>query len=246
MSDAELFLQSFAAWTDCDSWTTEASGTYVCADAERVGTGRVSACRVVGSGPPRTILRADPALGSALGSITSDTDPLADDAFLAWSQANGAELLGRAIMKTLATPAAPPQRPVLRLDWSNPEHMKLIEGFVERVDEDDLDEAEIELDNLDDHAVCVLDESGQMEAYCSTRPFDEAVTFGDIGIAVVQQSRRKGVGSDVLRGLIHDVLVPEGAHPLYRCDPDNVGSNLVSEAVGFQTVLELVVAEVPS
>lgn len=149
-------------------------------------------------------------------------------------------------MKTQALPGDAPQRTPHVLNWSDATDIALMRGFVERVDEDDLDEAEIELDDLDDKAVCLVNDAGQMDAYASARPFDEAPRFGDIGIAVVPNVRQQGLGSEVLRGLIEGVLRPEGIHPLYRCDPDNAASDRLSAALGFQTVLELLVVEVPS
>ena len=149
MSDARSFLEGFATFTGCPSWLAESAGTFVCADETRRGGGRVSACRIVGDGPTRTVLRADPNLGEALVPLTSSDAALSDADFLAWSEANGAEVLGRAIMKTLVEPVAPPRRKVLQLDWNNAENVRLIEGFVATVDDDDLDEAEIELDDLE-------------------------------------------------------------------------------------------------
>lgn len=246
MTSAQQFLDGFAAATDCSAWSDDVAGTFVCADADRAGTGRVSACRVVGSGPSRTILRADPALAEALSPLASTDGPLDDDAFLEWAEHHSAVTLGRSLMKTLGQPPAAPQRTPHVLNWAESGDMDLIRGFVERVDEDDLDEAEIDLDALDEKAVCLVNPSGQMEAYASTQPFDEAPTFGDIGIAVAPDVRQQGVGSEVLRGLINHVLLPEGILPLYRCDPDNAASDRLSAALGFETVLELLVVEVPN
>ena len=219
------------------------SGTFVCSDPERVDTGRVSACRVVGAGATRTILRCDPALVDALSPLTSE-QPLTDDDFLSWSTTNRAAVLGRSLMKTIDRPVDVPTRTAQRMNWQNADHIAQIEGFIANVDADDLDEAEIERDDLDSLAVCLLNDSGQMQAYASARPFDWTQSFGDIGIAVAGDVRRQGIGTTVLQRLVHDVLNPEGVAPLYRCDPDNISSDRLSASVGFETVLELLVVEV--
>jgi len=117
-----------------------------------------------------------------------------------------------------------------------------MQALVDVSEEPDLDAAEVDMDDLDDPAIALLSDDGAIRAYASSRPFDEALPFGDIGILTAGGQRSSGWGRSAVSALIRDVLVPAGVDPLYRCDPDNHGSNRLSDGLGFETVAALTVA----
>jgi len=245
MTATEMFLDRWVTFTGNDSWTRQEAGVYVCPDASRVGTGRVSACRVLGQGPTRTVLRVDPNVADWVAPLAGVGKTLSDDDFVAWANHQGAKVLGSALMKTLpAAPSGTPSlMPFLRDDAS---HRELLLDFMTRVDDDELDDAEIEMDNLDELAVVATEEAGAIVAFASARPFDEAPDFGDIGVAVDRDQRRRGLGSHVVNALVEHLLLPNGMQALYRCDHDNPGSDGLSRSLGFDVVLDMTVIERPS
>jgi len=241
ISPTENFLTQWAEFTASDAWVRQEAGVFVCPDASRAGSRRVSANRVTGHGPTRTVLRVDPDLADWVAPLAGTGSTLSDKAFLEWAAAEGAKVLGGALMKTLAEPPTDTP-PLMRFLRDEAAHRELLADFMTRVDDDELDDAEIEMDDLDELAV-VATENDKIVAFASARPFDETPTFGDIGVAVDTNRRREGLGSHVVNALIEHVLAPSGFDALYRCESDNAGSNGLSRSLGFATVLDLTVIE---
>jgi RimJ/RimL family protein N-acetyltransferase len=131
-----------------------------------------------------------------------------------------------------------------RLATTNADDMKLVEDLVERSDQDDLNEAEIQLGNLDEIIDVILDTSGEIVTYSSACPFDMAVGYGDIGILTRPECQGQGLGSLAVAALC-ERLRNEGLEPLYRCDEENVGSIKVSAGLGFQVATKLITYRFP-
>lgn len=246
MADAAYgrLLQVIVRAAGCPAAIVARNGTTIAPDNERSGTNRV-ACYQAGS---HAVLWCDPALAVRLGELVSDTATLADVGFRAWANEAGGEVIGQAVMKTLGSADRSPATPSVRLhrfDWSSAADLELMRRFVEACDPDDLDEAEVAIDELDAMAVGLVDQEGEIGAYASSRPFEYDESFGDIGVVVRADLRGKGWGRAVVSSLILDVLDPVGVEPLYRCDPENIESDRLSAALGFETVVSLTAAQFP-
>lgn len=220
------------------------SGTSAVADASRARSRRV-ACYQIGG---HALLPCDPDILGTIEALTSEGESLTDADFRSWVESIGGSVLGQAVMKVVGVGGlqlVEPAGTVHRFDWSRPADVELMQAFVDGCEADDLDDAEVDMDDLDDAAVALLGEDGAIRAYASSRPFEDELPFGDIGILTSSQERSQGWGRAAVSVLVRDVLVPAGVDPLYRCDPENVGSHRLSDALGFETVAALTVAELP-
>jgi GNAT superfamily N-acetyltransferase len=188
------------------------------------------------------VVTCDPEVETMLIEATRDMAPT----FNAWRQvaaSAGGELLGSSRIQILS--AGLPQVPGLpdalrfrRIDTTNADDLKLVEDLVERSDAADLDEAEIELGNLDEIIDVILDTSGDIVTYSSACPFAMAIGYGDIGIFTRPEYQGQGLGSLAVAAMC-ERLQTEGLVPLYRCGEDNVGSIKVSAGLGFQVATKL-------
>lgn len=218
-------------------------GTTIAPDDERSGSKRV-ACYQIGQ---HAVLACDPAIVSDLAVLQHGETSLSDAGFRSWGTALGAEIIGDAVMRTqkAALPSLDVPGTVHMLDWSRPADVERMLTFVDAADADDLDEAEVAMDDLDDQAVALLGADGAIMAYASSRAYEEAPAFGDIGVLVSADARRGGWGRAVVATLITDVLEPAGVIPLYRCSTENLGSFGLSSALGFESVLSLSMVQLP-
>lgn len=194
------------------------------------------------------VVTCDPAVESMLTQATRDMAPTLD-AWQAVAAAVEGEFLGAGRMQVLpaglpAVEPLPEGFTFRRLDKTNDSHLQLIAQLIERSDEDDLDEAEIEIDNLDDIIDVVLDAHGEIAAYSSAIPFDMAAQYGDIGIMTRPEYRGRGLGTIAVAAMCAR-LRHDGLEPLYRCDEDNVGSIKVSAGLGFEITTQLVAYRFP-
>jgi GNAT superfamily N-acetyltransferase len=205
----------------------------------------VSAGYVIGS---HFVVTCDPAAETMLRQTTQGMEPT----FAGWEQvaaSAGGELLGSGRMQLLGSELPPIE--VLpdgysfrRLDRDNPDDLQLIRQLIERSDEDDLDEAEIELDDLDERIDVIVDSNGDIASYSAARPFDMAPEYADIGIMTRPEYRGIGLGSIAVAAL-SERLRNDGLEPLYRCDEDNVGSIKLSGGLGFEIATQLVAYRFP-
>lgn len=249
MSDAaertQRFIHSMLVALGGDPSLLGRTGTTAVPDVERADSRRV-ACYQIGK---HTALPCDPGVVDRLSALASGTESMSDDAFRSWAADQGASVLGQSVMKLAGAQglaSIPPPGPVHVFDWSRPGDLELMQAFVDACSDDDLDEAEVAMDDLDDMAIAVLLADGSVGAFASSRPFEDDRDFGDIGIVAKAETRRSGWGRAAVSVLINQILVPAGVEPLYRCDPDNVGSDRLSAALGFEAVVALTVVELPS
>lgn len=194
------------------------------------------------------VVTCDPAVETMLIEATRDMEPRFD----AWRQvaasASG-ELLGSSRMQILGAGLPPvPELPdgfrFRQLDTTNTDDMKLVQDLVARSDAADLDEAEIELGNLDDVIDVILDANGDIVTYSSACPFEMATGYGDIGILTRRECQGQGLGSLAVAAMCKR-LQSEGLEPLYRCGEENVGSIKVSASLGFEIATQLVAYRFP-
>lgn len=225
-----------------DGDVLEQPGTTIAPADDRAGSRRV-AWYSMGQ---HAVLWCDPALAERLQPVSGESVTLTEAGFRELSGSLGGDIIGQAVMKTRwRADAGNVDRPgaLHRFDWNEPSHVALVSDLIAVSDQQDLDEAEIGLDELDELAVGLLDADGRVAAYASARPFEYESSFGDIGVMVRSDVRSEGWGRAVVAALIDEILVPSGIEPLYRCDPENHGSDRLSRALGFEPALRVVAAE---
>jgi len=241
---AAKFIEGLVAAMGADAGVIERSGTTAVADVSRAGTRRVGWYQIQG----HTLLPCDPDVLQSVEGLSHASVSLSDTDFRLWVDGNGGSVVGQAVMKVAGAAGlqlVPPVAGVHLLDWSAKADLELMQAFVDTCEASDLDEAEVDMDDLDDAAIALLTDDGAIGAYASSRPFEDELPFGDIGILTSPRQRNRGWGSLAVSALVRDVLMPRGIDPLYRCDPANVGSHRLSAALGFEIVASLTVAELP-
>ena len=118
----------------------------------------------------------------------------------------------------------------------------MLADLIEISSEEDLDQAEVGLDQIDANAVMLLDGDGRIGAYASWRPWGYENRFCDIGVITRDDCRGKGWGAAVVSELVSSTMGDR--QPLYRCDIDNIGSHKVSERLGFDVTVRLLAVQV--
>lgn len=192
--------------------------------------------------PLGTIVWCDPALADRLAAVLGERieRAISSDEFVELATGDGAEALGFGRNRVLdgqlrvPTTAAPGAwLSVKRLDRDVAEDVALLAALAAEVSDDDLDEADLELDNLDPFYVGLLD-GDRLAAYACGRPSDIDERFDDIGVLVHPEYRRVGLGA---RAVAEFVRQRQAADPqrlmLYRCTTENAGSNRIAESLGF-------------
>jgi len=103
--------------------------------------------------------------------------------------------------------------------------------------EDDLDEAEIYIDEPDPVIYGIFDE-GQLVAYASHRYWEKIIA--DIGVLTHPDYRSRGLGKAVVSELC-EWCIQNGVVPMYRVYGDHTHSRRIPQALGFK---ETVIIEV--
>lgn len=246
-ADADPVKQQFLAAKAADLGVSldivGSAGTTVVPDPERQGSRGVACYQVV----EHAVLSCDPGVADQVAHFASNERALSDADFRAWSEEQGATIVGDSVMRLQRTelPELAIPGSVHVFDWSRSDDLELMQAFVDTSDDDDLDEAEVAMDELDDQAVALRGDDGRIMAYASSRPYEDAPAFGDIGVIVASDARRGGWGRAVVATLITDILEPAGVIPLYRCSTENLGSYGLSTALGFESALSLSLARMP-
>lgn len=189
------------------------------------------------------VITCDPAAEAMLRDAAAGAEPT----LTGWrdlAQSLSGELLGAGRMQLLADtgPVAPSvaEGYTLRIERSDdPEVLALLERFVEVSDDQELDDAEIYLEELDEIVHLVIGPDGHIAAYASGHPFAMAPAYSDIGVLTHADHRGKGLGAAAVRSLSNQLLA-DGIEPLYRCDEGNAGSVRLSGSIGFVPATRLV------
>lgn len=188
--------------------------------------------------------------------LDGDADALGDaalDAFVERAEQVGATnsgslLLGRGAMRALTSvPSAERAEPagMVAMDREDPADVARIQALVDACDEDEVDDAAIEMDELDPEIRCVESEpGGRLTGYASAFPDPDFGGRWDIGVLTHPDHRRKGLGVATVRRLTLDLLAIDEL-PIYRHDLDNTGSAAVSAALGFDVATILAAVRFP-
>jgi GNAT superfamily N-acetyltransferase len=210
-------------------------GSIVVPAPSRQGTGRVSHHHI----GRHSLIWADPDLESELADWHRRRTPIAFDELRAVARSAQAELLGHGLEHVVqATFRGPDPAPEITvLDGAATETKAIVQGLFDDCSEEDLDEAEFEIDALDPYLVGWT-EAGRLLALAGGRPEEMRPGCMDIGVLVHPEARRSGRGQAVV-AVTADRVCEAGHVPLYRCDSSNIGSQRLCRAVGFELVMEL-------
>jgi RimJ/RimL family protein N-acetyltransferase len=185
----------------------------------------------------RTIVWCAPARRAALETLNGPV-ALGNDEFVVRATELGGVFDGRGHQRVLARPAPDPAVEPSRLvvlDRDDADDRRLIAAFVDRCSADDLDDAELAMDELDEAIVGVLDASGALASYASARPWRFDARFDDVAVITRPDQRGRGLGTAAVAALSRR-RQRVGRMMFYNCDVDNLGSNGVAEAAGFELV----------
>jgi GNAT superfamily N-acetyltransferase len=230
---AALLVEAVSAAASSTLGRVVPAGTTVVASPDREGSDLAVAYPL----GDRTIVWCAPELGARLATLTGPV-ALDNDEFVVRATALGGVFDGTGHQRVLARPAPDPTVEPLRLvvlDRDDVDDRRLIAAFVDRCSADDLDEAELDLDELDEAIVGVLDPSGALASYASARPWRFDARFDDVAVITRADQRGQGLGTAAVAALSQR-RQRAGRMMFYNCSADNLGSNGVAEAAGFELV----------
>ena len=210
-------------------------GSVVVPAPSRSGSGRVSHHHI----GRHSLIWTDPELEPELADWHRRRTPIAFDELRTAAQAARAELLGHGLEHVLSATYQPGEwaPEVTVLDGASPAGISIVRTLLDACSEEDLDEAEFEIDALDPYLVG-WNEGGRLLALAGGRPEDFRPECMDLGVLVHPEARRGGRGRAVVAAAA-DLVLDAGHVPLYRCGSSNVGSQRLCRAVGFELVMEL-------
>jgi hypothetical protein len=187
----------------------------------------------------RSVIWIDPGLEPLLSRLRSDATALTFEQFRDWAASNGAAHLGHGLEHLLADTyrSTPWAESLAVIDGHSATGTALVRTLLDDCSEDDLDEAEFDLDALDPYLVGWV-EQGRLLALAGGRPEPVRPGCMDIGVLVHADARRSRKGRAVVAAAADEVLAA-GQVPLYRCNDENIGSRRLCRSVGFELVLEL-------
>ncbi len=210
-------------------------GTVVAPEEDRAGSGSATSYPT----PSGTIVWCDPALVDSITQVLSGVTHQAIDSmqFVHRATSHGATLSGfgnnRVLIDDLRQPEATSALEIRRLDRDSGDDCETLAEFIAAASEDDLDEADLELDNLDPFIVGVFD-AGKMVAYGSGRPSEIDERFDDIGVLTHADHRGRGLGALAVSEFISRRVASDSSRRmLYRCTTENAGSNALAASLGF-------------
>jgi predicted GNAT family acetyltransferase len=182
-------------------------------------------------------------MASRIESLDGPT-ALTHDDFLSAAAVLGGTHAGSGRNRVLAIaaprPAVAPSR-LVTLDRDRADDRTLIATFIDQCSAHDLDEAEVAIDELDVAIAAVLADDGTIASYASARPWAFDPDFDDIGVITHPQHRGQHLGAAAVSHLSQEQQ-RRGRMMFYNCNVDNVGSNRVAEAAGFEVVSTIAAA----
>jgi GNAT superfamily N-acetyltransferase len=235
MSPSERYLASLLAAAETEHGRALGSGTTLVVDPERDGTGSATCYPT----PRASIVWCDARVFERLASIESSR-ALSAEEFVVAAEDLGAMLVGYGRNRVLDSE---PRRPdadlgdlvVRHLGTRDAPPISMLDGLIAACDDDDVEEAELDLDHLDPTFTLLVTPDGTIAAYASSRPHHVEPSFDDIAVLTHPAWRGRRLGALAVHEYIRRRQV-EGRRWLYRCNVGNVGSNRVAESLGFTLV----------
>ena len=242
-SAREDFLAELLATADLAPETANTSGVSIVPDDERAGS-RVASCYAIGE---HLVIWCDPADADVVASFRAFRDVPSLDDWAPWGASVGAELLGRGVNRVLTAPlAAPDHGALVHMDRDKPDDVARIVALTEACTEDEIDDAAIEIDDLDPYIWCTqVDDRDTLTAFASALEFDQVAGWWDIGVLTHPDHRRQRLGATCVQALCA-TLLENDLRPLYRHEVGNDGSAALSSSLGFETANELVALRLTS
>ena len=130
------------------------------------------------------------------------------------------------------------------LDRDDADDRAALARLIDACDDDDLEEAELDLDDLDPHLLAMVDADGEIVAESGARPSEVDDRLDDIAVLTHPDHRGRRWGALTVHEFITRRQV-DGARFLYRCDVENHGSNRVAESVGFEMIHQIAAVRFP-
>ena len=229
------FRSALAGVAGADASLFDEPGTTVVGEAGRQGTAAASAY-CVGA---HTLVRCDPAIADQV------TDLLADgpargidlDRFEELLRPAAETMHGRGFIHVMTAADVREGGPIDEVrPLDRVTDRDLIAALV-AVDEDGADEAEINLDELDERIVGII-RGDALAAYASECPWDTDGEFADIGVMTHPDHRGRRLGHAVVAEVTRSIN-RDGRIPMYRCNMDNTASRALCLAVGYTEVAVL-------
>jgi GNAT superfamily N-acetyltransferase len=220
-------------------------GTTIVVDPARVGTGSASCYPT----PDASIVWCDPSLRDRLAPIESSRTLSAEE-FVVATDALGAAFVGYGRIRTLdgdlRRPGADLGDLIVRhVGVGDTAPIAMLDSLIAACDDDDIEEADLDLDHLDPTLTLLIAADGTIAAYASSRPHDILADFDDIGVLTHPAWRGRRLGALAVYEYVRRRRA-EGRCWLYRCGRDNTGSNRVAETLGFTLVTTIGAVSFPS
>lgn len=227
------FLDAVSTKASGDLGRALPTGTTVVASADREGSTSAVAYPLA----DRTIIWCAPALAPQLESLDRP-DVLTADQFLAVAAGLGGTFVGMGRCRVLNTEpktTSPSGYDLIVLDRDDEADRRLLAAFVAACPKVDLEEAELDMDELDSAIVVAIAPDGSIASYASGRDWWMDADFDDVAVITHPDHRGRRLGAVVVAEFAKQRM-SAGRLMFYNCDVENLGSNRVAETVGFELV----------
>ncbi len=184
-----------------------------------------------------TIIWCAPELAERLSPLEGQA-PLTDEQYVDAAERLGGTFAGAGRNRVLVSRPASIELSMGRLVDLDPDgdgDRSRLADFTAACPPEDVDDAEIDLDDLDPVMSAVVDGDEQIISFASARPWEIDPGFDDIGVLTHPASRGRRLGAAVVSHFAAR-LQAAGRVPFYNHNVDNVGSQRVADAVGFEIV----------
>lgn len=224
-------LDAYCRAAGVDPGIVDEPGITVAGEMDRAGTGIASAYQL----GRHLLVRCDPEVVGTCREMMTGTSASTLEGFESVAP-ESAERQGRGFVHVFGAPVATPNDLVRTFDRALAADVDLIRELI-AADPGGADDAEIEIEQLDEHAVGI-EVDGSLATLVSERPWPTDPRFGDIGVLTHPTYRRQGLARATLLELCRRMLAGDRM-PLYRCDAANRPSKALADGAGFVEVVRL-------